>query len=342
MAPGAVFRGWLDALFSRDRRENAKVYIKPLDLSGSLGLVFRMDKRTLPPILRSQTVPPSQPSTRLWSTPGLFAVLLGSSILTTACVSGGGPPSSMVVAPESVWQSLRRPRPQPLATAPRISVGEVILVGGAWPEESAVSHTIGLQELVAAGLIRRRDVQFVERRRFSAAVEREARGLPPLRNSPAPGVSPGAQLQLAGSWIPSGGSAILDLRLIDVETSAIVAAWRTTTPQAVDPTAVARTIVGSTISALQELGRVPAWTDPLASASIAPSPTEYTPSGISTQAVAAFLRGVAAEDRFDWETARRAYQQAIESAGAGFFEPDLALARVARLRAGGTLGASDD
>ncbi len=150
MAPGAVFRGWLDALFSRDRRENAKVYIKPLDLSGSLGLVFRMDKRTLPPILRSQTVPPSQPSTRLWSTPGLFAVLLGSSILTTACVSGGGPPSSMVVAPESVWQSLRRPRPQPLATAPRISVGEVILVGGAWPEESAVSHTIGLQELVAA------------------------------------------------------------------------------------------------------------------------------------------------------------------------------------------------
>jgi hypothetical protein len=51
---------------------------------------------------------------------------------------------------------------------------------------------------------------------------------------------------------------------------------------------------------------------------------------------------VEAEDWFDWEAARRAYQGAMEIAGTAFFEPDVALARLARLRAGGTLGASDD
>jgi hypothetical protein len=56
--------------------------------------------------------------------------------------------------------------------------------------------------------------------------------------------------------------------------------------------------------------------------------------------VEAFARGVAAEDVFDWEAARRAYQRARQLGGQGFFEPDVALARVARLRAGGTLGAS--
>ena len=175
-----------------------------------------------------------------------------------------------------------------------------------------------------------------------AAVEREAQGLPARRNSPAPGVSPGAELQLAGSWIPAGDSVTLDLRLVDVETSAVLAAWRTATPQGTDPTSVARIIVGSTVSALRDLGRVPLWSDPLVTSTLDPAPSSFTPSGVPDAAVTAFFRGVGAEDRFDWEAARRAYQEAMELSDDAFFEPDMALARVARLRAGGTLGASDD
>ena len=195
---------------------------------------------------------------------------------------------------------------------------------------------------MAAGLIRRRDIQFVERRRFAAAVEREAQGRPRLRNSPPTGVSFGAELQLAGSWIPTGDSATLDLRLIDVETSGVVAGWRTTIPQGIDPTSAARTIVGSTVSALRGLGRVPVWSDPLVSDAVDPAPTTFTPSGVPAEAAVAFFRGVEAEDRFDWEEARRGYQEAMEIAASVFFEPEVALARVARTRAGGTLGASDD
>ena len=285
---------------------------------------------------------PHQSWACLVTSAGLRTMVLLPVVVASACVAGGGPPSAVVVAPESVWQRLNRPRPQPLADAPRISVAELVLHGSAWPGESAVSPSIGLQELVAAELIRRHDVQFVERRRFTAAVEREAQGLPRLRNSPPTGVSLGAELQLAGSWIPTGDSATLDLRLVDVETSAVVAGWRTTTPQGIDPTSVARTIVGSTVSALRGLGRVPVWSDPLVSDVVDPAPTTFTPSGVPAEAVAAFFRGVEAEDRFDWEEARRGYQEATEIAASAFFEPDVALARVARLRAGGTLGASDD
>ncbi len=285
---------------------------------------------------------PWHSSTGLVTIPGLRAVALLSTVVAGACVSGGGPPSSVAVAPESVWLSLNRPRPQPLAAAARVSVTGLVLLGAARPDASAVSPSVGLQELVVAGLIRRRDVQFVERRKFTAAVERETQGLPPLPNSPSVGVSPGAELQLAGSWIAAGDSATLDLRLVDVEPSAVVSAWRTTTPQGIDPTSLARTIVGSTISTLQEMGRAPPWTDPLSSTLVDPAPTTFTPSGVPADAVAAFFRGVEAEDRFDWETARRAYQEAMEISGDAFFEPGMALARVARLRAGGTLGASED
>lgn len=272
---------------------------------------------------------------------GLRATVLGAAVLAGACVSGGGPPSSVMIAPESTWRTLNRPRPQPLADAPRISVTELAVIVEGWPGESAVPPSLGLQELVAAGLIRRRDVEFVERRRFVAAVEREARGLPPLPHSPPPGVSPGAEFQLAGSWIPAGDSATLALRLVDVETGGVVTAWRVTTPQGVDPTGLARVVVGSTVTALRGLGRLAVWSDPLQSR-VDPAPSTVTPSGVTAEAVAAFFRGIAAEDRFDWEAARRAFQRAMEIEGDAFFEPDVALGRVARLRAGGTLGAGDD
>jgi hypothetical protein len=264
-----------------------------------------------------------------------------AAALAGGCVAGGGAPSSTPIAPESVWRVLNQPRPELLASAPRVSVTELILLDPTWAPESPVTSSIGLHELVAAGLIRRRDVQFVERRRFVAAVGRETQGLPRLRNSSAPGISPGAELQLAGSWTPSGDAATLDLRLVVVETGAALAGWRTTTPQGVDPTSVARAIVGSTVSALRGLKRLPLWDDPLANGAWDPAPQTYTPSGVSDEAVQAFFRGVQAEDRFDWEGARRAYQEAMEMSDDSFFEPDVALARVARLRAGGTLGGSE-
>lgn len=259
----------------------------------------------------------------------------------TAC-AGGAPlkPSSLARAPEAMWQRLHRPRPAALSGAVRLSVSELTVLADLWPGD-VLPADVGLHELVAAGLIRRRDVRFVERRRFARAAEREASGLPAPKNAPPTGVSAGAQLLLTGSWIPTGDSATLDLRLVDAETSAVLAAWRTTTVGGSDPAGVARTVVGSTIAALRGIGRLPAWNDPLATSTLEPAPDVFRPSGVPAEAAAAFFRGVAAEDRFEWEAARRGYQAAAELAGTSFFEPDVALARVARLRAGGSLGVSD-
>ena len=145
---------------------------------------------------------------------------------------------------------------------------------------------------------------------------------------------------LTGSWIPAGDSAALDLRLVEAESGEIVRSWRTLTPRQADPTSLARLVVGSTIEKLRELRRLPAWTDPLAG-DVASAPAAYIASLVSLEAAADFVVGVAAEDRYDWEGARRGYQSALETAGPTFLEADVALARVARLRAGGTLGGSE-
>ena len=64
----------------------------------------------------------------------------------------------------------------------------------------------------------------------------------------------------------------------------------------------------------------------------------YQPSEISIQDVERFLRGLAAEELWNWEGARRSYEAA--TASPGFLEAEAALARTARLRTGGTLGES--
>jgi hypothetical protein len=51
------------------------------------------------------------------------------------------------------------------------------------------------------------------------------------------------------------------------------------------------------------------------------------------------MAGLEAEERWDWEGARRGYQAAL-AAAPGFLEAEAALARAARLRNGGTLGAN--
>jgi len=253
--------------------------------------------------------------------------------------AGGGTTSGPVVAPtrtaESVWEALNQPRPEPLPGATRISVSEVILLGDPWGIEGAVPAALGIQELVSAGLLRRRDVVFVERRRFSEAAEMERRGQTRPRGSPPVGVSPGAELVLAGSWAQaSADSAYLDFRLTRAETGEVVTTFRRSTPIGADPTALARSITAGLLKALDEMGRLPAWKDPIPDG----TPEAYQASGVSLGAVAAFFAGIAAEDRYDWEGAREAYQSAVDQGGSGFLEADAALFRIARLRSGGTLG----
>lgn len=286
--------------------------------------------------------------TRISSLPGTFPRLFGVTVLSLlalgslqACAGGGAGPGQNAMGPstpESVWDALRQPRPAPMDGAVRITVSEILLLNDPWDIRSPVSTALGIQELVSAGLLRRQDVEFVERRRFSAAAEMVRQGQPLPRGAPPVGVSPGADLILAGSWAPAGpDSAYLDFRLTQAETGEVVGTFRRSTPLSADPTALARSISAGLLETLSRLGRLPSWTDPFPQG----APADFQPSGISEEAVAEFFAGIAAEDRFDWEGARRAYQGALDRGGPDFKEAAVALARVARLRAGGTLGVGD-
>lgn len=256
--------------------------------------------------------------------------------------AGAGGSAGEGADPEGVWESLRSPRPEPLDGAARVTVSDLTVLGqGRWDDNLPVPTALGLQELVSLNLLRRRDVHFVERRRFTRAAERERRGEPRPDGAPPVGRSPGAELVLTGTWIPAGAdSASLDLRLTDAESGRVVRSWRTPTPADADLPSLARAAAGSCLRALQEMQRRPEWDDPLRSSTLQPAPAEYRPASVPSEAVVAFLRGLEAEDRYEWNRARREYQQAIEMGGSGFFEPDVALSRAARLRAGGTLGAN--
>jgi hypothetical protein len=262
------------------------------------------------------------------------------ALLPLAACAAGAPASSAgsAAGSDAVWQALLRPRPTPRPGAPRVAIGQIVLgEERPWAIEAPIPAAVGLQELLAAGLLRREDVQFIERRRFADAAERERRGVARPAGAPPVGTSAGAELVLTGTMSPVlGDSAYLDLRLVEAATSGYRAAWRVGVPRGGDPAALARRIAGSMVAVLDSLRALPAWSDPLASA----APRRWSASGVPLPAVESFFRGIAAEDVFDWEGARRAYQRAKDLGGAGFFEADAALARVARLRAGGTLGGS--
>jgi hypothetical protein len=274
----------------------------------------------------------------LFRVSGIEALVLITLFLLQACAGGAatpGPTVSAPSAPESVWDALHQPRPDPLEGAVRVTVSEIVLLADPWGIQSPVPASLGIQELISAGLLRRQDVEFVERRRFSVAAELERRGQSRPRGAPPVGVSRGAELVLAGSWAPaSADSAYLDFRLTRAETGEVVGTFRRSTPRDADPTALARSISSGLLGALGEMNRLPTWTDPFP----AGAPAAFQPSGISNLAVASFFSGIAAEDRFDWEKARSAYQDALDVAGPSFREAEVALARIARLRAGGTLG----
>ena len=139
----------------------------------------------------SRAVPDAKPKRR----PGVCALLVAVAVTMPSwgCAGGGttaSPTPAMPETPENVWESLHQPRPEPLQGAAAVSVSEILLLGDPWELHAPIPTSIGIQELVGAELLRRRDVNYVERRRFAAAAERERRGerrppgAPPSRAGP--------------------------------------------------------------------------------------------------------------------------------------------------------------
>lgn len=190
--------------------------------------------------------------------------------------------------------------------------------------------TLAIAELATAGLLRRRDVHFVERRRFRAAADAERAGLPRPPGRPPVGVSVGAEFGATAVYIPiSGDLASLEVRLTDLESGDIAGTTRLQLPASADPVEMGRSMVAGILQVLDELDRRPTWDDPDANVS--------SSDRVAPTAIANFLRGLAFEEVWRWEDARVAYQAALEG---GFPEARAALARTARLRLGGTLAES--
>lgn len=248
--------------------------------------------------------------------------------------SPGGP--APAVASRAEWQALATPRPQALDGAARVSLGSVRILGSpSWADGAPVDASVGIYELVAAGLLRRRDVRYVDRRRFAPAAEAERRGATRPAGAPAAGVSVSPDYTVDVTWSSVGlDSAYVDVRLTDGESGTTVKGTRVATTNDADPASLARATVSALLAALRDVGHLPSWTDPVPAA----APRAFTPSGIPAAAARAFFEGIAAEDGWHWERARRAYQTALARGGDGFVEAGAALARAARLHNGGTLG----
>lgn len=270
---------------------------------------------------------------------GRLGALLTALVLA-GCGGAAGPGGGAGAATEAEWRELREPRPEPLPGAVRITVSEVDFAGAyPWPEGARVGPSLAMSELVVANLLRRRDVHFVERRRFADAAAAERRGDPAPPGRPPPGVSESVDLGIVVIWLPTTAErANLEIRLTRVETGAVDGATRVIVPGDADPVAIARSIVGGAVEVLDELGRLPEWDDSPAPA-VGAAANARGDSRVSTEALLHFLRGLAAEERWSWEGARRGYQQALES-DPDFHEARTVLARAARLRLGGTLAES--
>lgn len=270
---------------------------------------------------------------------GVLVVALLCAV-ASGCVAGPSlrgdattPSAEGPSASDAEWRALATPRPTPLAGAPRVAVGGVdILLRQTWALTSGVDPAQAVAELAAAGLLLRRDVRYVERRRFVAAADAERHGAPRPRGAPAAGISPEAQFVASATWIRAGSdSAYLELRVADAGTGVMVTTRRTATSAEADPIDLARVLVASLVAALEGDDLLP---EENRTRQRAPAPPR---AGIPAVALEAFLRGLGAEERWAWETARRGYQEALSEAP-DFVEARAALARLARLRTGGTLG----
>lgn len=261
--------------------------------------------------------------------------LLAAAVATSAwgCATAGTVPANDV-ATEAEWRVLAVERPAPLPGAPRVTVSGVLLTGAyEWSAPGTVGADLGIAELAVTGLLRRRDVDFVERRRFSVVAEAERANRPRRPGQPPAGVSRSVDFSVTAVWIATAAGASLEVRLTRLETGDIEGATRVEVPGDADPVTVARAVVTGVLGVLDELGVRPAWNDPMAA-----NVNVDRPVRVSDEAQRAFFRALASEERWNWEGARRGYQAAL--AEPGFWEASVALGRAARLRLGGTLAES--
>lgn len=260
------------------------------------------------------------------------------ALFLVGCASAADPgrSGSADIATEAEWRALRTEAVQPLPGAPALSVFEA-RIGGRWAgpggEHGALAE--GLTELVAAGLMRRADVDFVERRRFAPAAEAERLGSAIAARQPAPGVTRPVDYIVQVTWLPlPGGDATAEVQLVAPGSGEVVEGARTTMAASADPVFVARAVVDAALRLVDLRTTRPAWQDPLHVDGPGVANADGT-SGVSPNAILRFLDGLAAEDRWNWEGARRGYQAA--SVDPSFHEARTLLARAARLRLGGTL-----
>jgi hypothetical protein len=264
-----------------------------------------------------------------------IAVLALSLAGCAAGASPAGTGGSTDTASEAEWRALRTDRVPALPGSPAVSVYEVRITGN-WsaPGGDHDALAIGVTELVAAGLMRRGDVDFVERRRFAPAAEAERLGTSMPPGQPAAGLSRQVDFVVHVTWVPvPGGEASAEVQLVDPQSGEVVEGSRATLARSADPVAVARAVVETTLELVDRRANRPAWDDPLVTRNRPANAGGI--SGVSAEAIKRFLDGLAAEERWNWEGARRGYQMAASDPS--FHEARILLGRVARLRLGGTL-----
>lgn len=252
------------------------------------------------------------------------------------CAAGARPAGTgETTATEADWRALRTDRVPSLSGAPALSVFDVQITG-TWsaPGGDHEALATGVTELIAAGLMRRADVDFVERRRFAPAAEAERLGRSLPSRQPAAGVSRPVDYIVQVTWLPiPGGDASAEVQLVDPASGEVVEGDRATMARSADPVAVARAVVATALSLVDRRTSRPVWTDPLMAGN-APANAGGA-SGVSAEAIRRFLDGLTAEERWNWEGARRGYQ--LAASDASFHEARTLLGRTARLRLGGTL-----
>lgn len=257
-------------------------------------------------------------------------VLLLAALLSS-CSLGYGTSSGHRSQSEAEWRALGTPRPTPLSGATRLTVTSFDLGDRDLDLETVgIDASVAVLELATAGLLRRRDVHFVERRRFSVAAAAERTGLEPPAGRPPVGISVGAEFAAAATYAEvTTELASLEVRLTSLQTGEVVGATRLQVTPGADAVQLGRSMVSGILAVLDELNRRPLWDDPMA----ATRESERVREDI----LANFLQGLAYEEVWDWEEAREAYQAAVD---VDFPEAAAALARTARLRLGGTLAES--
>ncbi len=258
-----------------------------------------------------------------------------SAVILTGCASAPAPSAELPgpdIATEAEWRALALPRAEALGGAPTVTITEFDFAGP-FPQswDGDLTPSVLLTELAAAGLTGERSIRFLERRRFTPAAEAERRGIPPPPGQPRVGVSPALDYHVFPTWIPLSDSARIDVRLVEPGTGSIVLSGAGMVAAKEDVVAVARVTVAVAISLLAEEGLLPG----AEGAAASPGMNGSVPHGVRATDIQSFVRGLSAEERWDWEEARRGFGGAARDGV--FYEAVQHLARTARLRMGGTL-----